>query len=93
MLSSERTSGTSGCMSENFVLDGNNMAREELLFDKLHETIQLSNVKYWLLCCDDFADPGDPDSPKWDVDSSDDNGMSIEELGKLLAEGMPQDEL
>lgn len=73
------------------VLSGRNMNREKLLFEELHEALQLSNDKNWLECCHGFADLGDPQAPDSDVDLNDDVGMSVEELEKQLAEGKRRD--
>lgn len=54
---------------------------------QLHDALHLTNEKHRCECCAAFADLGDPESPELAPDD-DDVGMSIEELEKLLAEGV-----
>ena len=73
---------------EKLVQGGDNMNREKLLFEKLHEALHVSEDKYWKECCAQFADLGDPEAPEPAPDADDELGMPVEELAALLEQGV-----
>nr|BAV58356.1 hypothetical protein [Ulva partita] len=73
---------------EAIVQGGDRMDREKLLYEKLHEALHLNNTQHWQECCVEFAQLGDPEAPDLDHGKCDDEAMCLEEIERLLAEGV-----